>query len=64
MDKPKDYHRKWCKPEKDKYHLSPVCEISNMIQINVIMEQKQIHRHWELTCGCQQEGWRELGVWD
>ena len=38
-----------------------------MIQINIPITQKQIHRHRGQTCGCQ-GGWREeagrIGVWD
>ena len=30
--------------EKDKYHISLICEIQNMAQMNLSMKQKQIHR--------------------
>ena len=37
-----------------------------MSQVNLSTKQKQSHRHREQTCGCQEEGGREmkaLGVW-
>ena len=41
--------------EKDKYHVSLICEISNMAQTNLSMKQKQTHRHRK-DRGCQEEG--------
>ena len=44
-----------------------MCGIYSIIQINLSMRQKQIHRHKEQACGCQGEtkwGRDGLGVWD
>jgi len=42
--------------QKNKYNvISFICGISNMIQMNSYMKQKQTHRHREQTCGCQEE---------
>ena len=50
MDGPKDYHTKWSKSEKDKYHvISLICGISSMTQMNSSMKQKQTHRHRKQT---------------
>ena len=69
MDGPIDYHIKWSKSDKDKYHmLSLIYGIQNMTQMNLSMKQKQTHRHREQNCGCQGgkgmgEGWvRSLGL--
>ena len=52
--------------EKDKHHMiSFICEISNMAQMNQSTKQKQIHRHREQTCSCQEimgRKWDRLGV--
>ena len=46
MDGPQDYHTKWNKPEKDKYYMIPlICEIKNMIRIDLFIKQEQTHRH-------------------
>ena len=53
--------------EKDKYHMiSLICEIQNMAQMNLSIEQKQSHGHGEQTCSCQGEkGWTgSLGLTD
>ena len=46
MDEPRDYHTKWSKIKKDKYHMiSLICGISKkMIQMNLFTKQKQSHR--------------------
>ena len=66
MDATGDSHTKWS--QKDKYHImSLICGFYNMAQINLSTKQRQTHRHWGQTCGCQGEGggsgmeW-ELGV--
>ena len=42
--------------EKDKYHISLICEIWNMAQMNLSAEQKETHRHEEQTWGCRGGG--------
>ena len=69
MNGPRDDPIKWCKSERDKYHIiSLVGEIENMAQMNLSMKQKQTHRHREQTCGCQggrgREREREFGLAD
>jgi len=38
--------------EKDKYHISLICGIQNMVKMNVSIKQKQTHRNSEQTWGC------------
>ena len=50
--------------EKDKYHISLICGIQNMVKMNVSIKQKQTHRNSEQTWGCigvgaVGEGWTE-----
>ena len=53
--------------EKGKCHMiSLKCGIKNMAQMNLSTKQKQIHKHREQTCGCQEGEGRKregLGVW-
>ena len=52
MDGPTDYHTKWSKSHKDKYHIiSLICEILTMMQMNLFTKQKQTHRLREQTYG-------------
>ena len=46
--------------EKDKYHVtSLVCGIQNMTQMNLLLKQKQNHRHRKQICVCQ-KWWGEM----
>ena len=44
MNGPRDYHTKWSKSEKDKYHMIPydihIGGIYKMIQMNLFIKQK------------------------
>ena len=51
MDGPRDYHTKWSKTEKDKYHL--YVESKKKIQMNLFTKQKQTHRPQKQTYGYQ-----------
>ena len=45
MDEPRDYHTKWSRSDKDKYHMIPLpCGIYNMSQMNLPVKQKQTYR--------------------
>ena len=38
--------------ENDKYHMIPfICGTEHMIQMNLLTNQKQTHRHREQACG-------------
>ena len=56
--------------EKDKSHTSLICGIlkkKKKIQMNLLTQQKQTHRHRKQTYGYQKGwGWRrdQLGAWD
>ena len=44
--------------EKDKYHMiSSICEIQNVIKMNLFTKQKQTHKHREQTYGYPR-GWQ------
>ena len=65
MDGPRDYHTKWSKTEKDKYHL--YVESKKKIQMNLFTKQKQTLRPQKQTYGYQRGnvgGRDKLGVWD
>ena len=66
MEGPRDYHTKWSKSDKDKYHMiSLICGILKMMQTNLFRKQKQTHSHKKQTSGYQRnqrardkfEGW-------
>ena len=60
MDGPRDYHIKWSKSEKDKYHIiSFISGIEKKIQVTLYIKQKQTHRHWNQSHGYQRR--REKG---
>ena len=44
MDIPIDYHTNWSKSDKDKYHISLIFGIWNMIEMKLFTKQKQTHR--------------------
>ena len=55
MAGPRDYHTKWSKSKKDKYHMKLlIWGIWNMAQMNLSVTET--HRHREQTCGCQGGG--------
>ena len=45
MDRPRDYHTKWSKSDKDKYMIHLYVESKQMIQMNLFTKQKHILRH-------------------
>ena len=55
MDRPRDYHTKWSKSDKDKYMISLICGIQKVIQMNLFTKQKQTHRYRKQTYGYQRE---------
>ena len=66
VDGPRDYHTKQSQKKKDKYHMvSHIYGIWNIIQINMSMKQKQIHRYEDLRLpsgrGGRGEKEQELG---
>ena len=67
MDGPRDYHTKWSKKEKDKYHIIQCMWNLKYDTNELIYKTETDHRHRERICGCEEggglgEGW--LGVWD
>ena len=65
MDRPRDYHTKWSKSEKEKYHItSLICGILNVTQMYLSTEQKQTQRHREYTCDWQREAGRGGTGWE
>ena len=53
-DEPSNYHTKWSKSDKDKYHMiSLICRLQKMIQMNLFTKQKQTHRCRKQTYGYQ-----------
>ena len=68
MDGPKDYHTKWTKTEKDKYHMiSLTCGISKGDRNEVIYKTETHSQasktNWWLPKG-KSVGRDKLGVWD
>ena len=72
MDGPRDYHTKWNKPEKDKYHIILlICGIEENDDTNALIKQKQTHKYrfflkskkTIVTRGESREK-DKLGVWD
>ena len=59
MDVPRNYHTKWSKPEKDKYHDMPYMwnlkKKKKMIQMNLYTKQKQTHTLRKQTYGYQRQ---------
>ena len=54
MDGSKDHYTKWSQKEKDKHHMiSLVCDIWNVIQMNLCTKQKQTHRFKKQMHGYQ-----------
>ena len=61
MDELRDYNTKCSKTEKEKYHISLICRIQNMVKkkkTDPFTEQKQTHKHRKLMVtkgegGCQ-----------
>ena len=45
MDRPRDHHTKWSKPDKDKYHDLTYVESKKLIQMTLLTKQKQTHRY-------------------
>ena len=64
MDGPRDHRTKGRKLKQDKYMVSLICEISDMIHMNLSTKQEQTLRHREQTWGCQGEEAGGLGLTD
>ena len=58
--RPRDYHTKQSKSDKDKYYqISLICGV----QMNLFTKQKHTHRHRKNKYGYQRGRWRDkLGV--
>ena len=67
MDGPRDYHTKSSKSERQISYDITYMQNLKYDTSELIMKQKQTHRHREQTCGCQGGGcWEGDGVevWD
>ena len=67
MERPRDYHSKWSKSEKDKYHMiSFICGVLKS-DTNELIYKIETHRHRKQTYDYQRQkggGRDELGIWD
>ena len=55
MDRARDYHTKWSKPERERQIPYDITYIWNLkYDTNLSTKQKQSHRHREQTCRCQE----------
>ena len=65
MNGSRDYHTRWNKLEKDKYHMI-LLKAKKMIQMNLFTKQKQTHRPRKQIYGYQngKGGGDNLRAWD
>ena len=58
MDGPRECHPEGSKSEKEKYHMASLISgiEEEMIQMNLLSKQKEIHRLGKRTHGCRGEG--------
>ena len=56
MDRPRDYHTKWSKPDRERqisYDSTYINMWNKKIQMNLYTKQKETHRHRNQTYGYQ-----------
>ena len=67
MDGPRDYHTKWSKSDKDKYHVILLICATWKMQMNLLQNRNRatdIENKQMYGCKRRKDEMDELGIWD